>query len=106
MDEEKNIVLLTDEDGAESEYEYLSTVEMDGKLYAVMMPHDEALEDSDEREVIVLAIVRDDDGSDGFVTLEDEDEMERVFELFLNQMDAEEAQDEEADTDEDGEIED
>ena len=94
-DLDDNIVELTDEDGVTSLFEYQATIEMDGEEYIVLMElpgqtDEEEDEDEDEGEVVILKIAQDDKGEDIYVSLEDEDEMEKVFDLFLAHLDEEE----------------
>ena len=78
-EEDDNIVVLTDEDGTELEFELCDTVEYDGKEYAIMLPVDESSE-----EAVILEIQEADDGSEDtlFIAVDDEDILDRVFEIF------------------------
>ena len=75
MDNE-NIFMLTDEDGSETEYEFLSLIPYGGKDYAVMMATAE-----DEEDVLILS-VEEENGEEFLETVVDEDVLEAVFELF------------------------
>jgi putative Holliday junction resolvase len=81
MDEE-NVVELVDEDGQSVRFEHLMTIEHEGDLY-VMLTALEATPDTDEDEVFILRIEKDDQGEDCYVTVEDEDVLQAVFEKFV-----------------------
>lgn len=85
MSEERDdVVVLLDEDGGEVEFEHLDTVELNGNEYIVLLPLDEAeAEDgSDADEIVILKIEHDADGEDSFISVEDEEELNSVFEEF------------------------
>lgn len=76
QDEMDNIIVLTDDEGNDVEFEWLDTIEMNDKSYVVVLPTEE-----DEEEVVILKIEPEDD-EDTFVGLDDEDEINAVFEAF------------------------
>ena len=71
-----NVIVLTDEDGNDVEFEWLDTVEMNDNTYVVVLPADE---ESDE--VVILKMEKNDE-EETFVGLEDEKEINEVFEEF------------------------
>jgi uncharacterized protein YrzB (UPF0473 family) len=91
MDEERDdIVVLVDENGDEVEFEHIDTIEMNGNEYVVLVPYDEEdSEEQDEEEVIILKVEHNEDGEDSFVTVEDEEELDTVFEEFQARMEEE-----------------
>ena len=74
-EEEMNLVELADEDGNITNCEIYDIVEFEGKTYALLLP----LEDGSEAdpELIVLEYVEEGDEA-SFVSIEDEDEFNRV----------------------------
>ena len=78
-----NIVILNDEDGNEVKFEFLDVVELDDEEYVVLLPVTEAGEE-EEGEVVILKIEDTDDDSEeeSYVSVEDEDTLNRVFEIF------------------------
>ncbi|NLM75223.1 MAG: DUF1292 domain-containing protein [Clostridiaceae bacterium] len=90
MDYHNEIIELTGEDGDTIKCEYLDTVLMDDEEYVVLLPLDEEhdCEDCDEceTEVIIMKIERGDD-EEYLVPVEDDDELERAFEAFQEQID-------------------
>jgi len=89
MDEERDdIVVLIDENGEEVEFEHIDTIEMNGNEYVVLVPLDED-DEQDEEEVVILKIEHNEDGDDTFVTIDDDDELEEVFNEFQARMEEE-----------------
>ncbi len=85
MSEERDdIVVLVDENGNEVEFEHLDTIGMNGNEYVVLLPLDdeESDDEQDVDEVVILRIEHGEDGEDSFVTVDDEDELDSVFEEF------------------------
>lgn len=77
FDELDNKIILNDEDGNEVEFEFLDVVEVDGTEYVVLLP----VEEADKGEVAIFRI--EGEGEDeSYVSLEDEEEAEKVFEAF------------------------
>lgn len=71
-----NIIVLTDEDGNDVEFEWLDTLEMNDNTYVVVVP---AEEDADE--VVILKMEKEED-EETFIGLDDENEINEVFEEF------------------------
>ena len=79
-----NIISITDEDGVEYELEVLSSVEYRGTEYLALIPAD-ADDDAEELEVSILKSVMD--GGDPLLeTVEDEQELETVYDLLMQSM--------------------
>lgn len=77
FDELDNKIILNDEDGNEVEFEFLDVVELDGVEYVVLLP----VEEAEKGEVVIFRI--EGEGEDeSYVSLEDEEEAERVFQAF------------------------
>ena len=75
-EEVESIMRLTDEDGKDVEFEWLDTIEMKDNTYVVVVP---AEEETDE--VVILKMEKEDE-EETFVGLEDENEINEVFEEF------------------------
>ena len=86
MDNEfgKNTVVLTDENGQEIELEHLDTVEYKGTTYMAFIPAEMSVEDSSE---LIIMKVEEEDGEDILVTLDDEDELDEMFQIFSERLD-------------------
>lgn len=74
--EEMDVVVLTDDEGNDVEFEWLDTVEYNGNQYIVVIPTDDDAED-----VVILRMEKNDEG-ETFVGLEDEKEVNEVFDVF------------------------
>ena len=74
-DEEMNLVELSDEEGNVTSCEIYDIVEFEGKTYAMLLPVEE--ENEEEPELIVLEYIEENDEGT-FVSIEDEDEFNRV----------------------------
>lgn len=90
-----NIISITDEDGVEYELEVLSSVEYQGTEYLALTPAD-ADDDAEELEVSILKSVMEGD-EPILVAVEDEKELETVYDLLMQSMfdDEEDYEDEE-----------
>lgn len=93
MSEERDdVVVLVDENGEEVEFEHLDTIEMNGSEYVVLLPvemEEEQEEDSDTDEVLILKIEHNEEGEDSFISVDDERELNMVFEEFKVRMEDE-----------------
>lgn len=84
-----NIVILNDEDGNEVKFEFLDLVEYEDEQYVVLLPMSEENEDEEEDgEVVILKLEDTDDDSDeeSYVSVEDEDVLMKVFEIFKDKF--------------------
>ena len=84
MDQEYDVISITDEDGVEYELEILSTVTYRGAEYLALTPVD-APEDAEEVEVSILKSVTE-DGEPLLVAVEDEEELEAVYGLLMDSL--------------------
>ena len=75
-----NIIVLNDENGEEIEFEFLDLIEFEGEEYVVLLPHDEE-EEADE---VVILKLEDTDSEDveSYVSVDDEDVLQAVFNIF------------------------
>ena len=79
--EQVALITLTDEDGIETEYEYLDTIDYKNKTYCVLYPN----VDSDQEDYIILEITETDDPEyDEYRGVPDEKTMLAVFEIYKN----------------------
>ena len=87
--EQENVVELVDEDGNSVRFEHLMTLEHKGKPYICLVPLD-PMEDVSEDELVILRIESDDEGNDVYTTVEDDAELDAVFEKYLEIAEADE----------------
>ncbi len=82
-----DFMTIVDEDGTEFELEVLTTVEYNGATYLAVTPAtDEEIEDL---EVSILKSVEEDEGDPILCAIEDEAELEAVYNLIMDQLYAE-----------------
>ena len=82
--EEMNLVELSDEEGNVTNCEIYDIVEFEGKTYALLLPTDETSEE--EPELIVLEYIEENEEGT-FVSIEDEDEFNRVCDYIESLVD-------------------
>ena len=83
---EDNIIVLNDENGEETRFEFLDLIELDNEEYVVLLPVEETEEGPGE--VVILKVEDTDDGSeeDSYVSVESEETLNRVFEIFKDKF--------------------
>ena len=79
-----DFITIVDEDGTEYELEVLSTIEYNGAEYLAVVPAVDADEDVD-LEVSILKNVEE-DGEAILCAIEDDDELETVYNLIMDQL--------------------
>ena len=89
--EQENVVELVDEDGNTVRFEHLMTLEYEGKPYICLVPLD-PMEDVSEDELVILRIDTDEEGNDVYATVDDEAELDAVFEKYLEIAEADEGE--------------
>ena len=84
-----NFITLTDEDGNEFELEYIDALEQDGQTYMAFFP---AVEEDAAEEDLGLVILKSImvDGEEQLSTLDSDEELNRVYDLFMEQLLADE----------------
>ena len=76
-----NIIVLNDENGEEVPFEFLDLIELDGEEYVVLLPVEE--EDTDADEVVILRLEdTESEDEESYVSVEDEEVLNKVFEMF------------------------
>ncbi len=80
MDDE--IYTLTDEDGNENQFELIGQKEIDGATYLALVPIDE----NDDEEYVILKVEQDENGEEVLATINDDDEFERVADIFDDEL--------------------
>lgn len=87
---ESEVYTLTDENGDEHDFELLAQAEIEGVTYLAMIPVEEQDEEADTFEYIILKGQTDENGEDVYLTIDDDDEFEKVADYFddlLSQID-------------------
>ena len=87
-------ISLTDEDGNEFELEVLDTIEFEGSTYTVFLPADiDSMSTDDHDYGFVILKCVEENGEELYGSVDDEEELERVYEFYMDMV--EEAGDEE-----------
>ena len=83
-----NFITLTDEDGNEIELEYVDAIEVDGQTYMAFFPtvDDEADEAAAEEFGLVILKSITENGEELLSTLDSDEELNRVYDLFREQL--------------------
>jgi uncharacterized protein YrzB (UPF0473 family) len=76
-EEEVSILTLTDENGADIDFEYLDCVEYQGKEYLVLMPVEE-----ESNEIVILEVEPVDEENENYLAVSDEDVLDAVYAIF------------------------
>ena len=87
-----DFITIVDEDGTEFELEVLSTLEYNGAQYMAVIPAGSE-EEAAELEVSILKSVEE-DGEPILCAIEDEEELEAVYSLIMDELYADEGDDE------------
>ena len=79
-DELDNIIILNDEEGNETEFEFLDLIEYEGEEYVVLLP----VEESDDAGEVVILKLEDTASEDeeSYVSVDDDEILNKVFEIF------------------------
>ena len=84
-----NFVTLTDDEGNDIELEYVDALEHNGTTYMAFFPVvEEDGEDEENEEEYGLVILKSqmENGEEFLVTVDDEEEIDKVYDLFMEQM--------------------
>ena len=77
QEEESSILSLTDENGEETQFEYLDCIEYNGKEYLVLLPAEE-----DANQIVILEIEPVDEENENYVAVESEETLDKVYAIF------------------------
>ena len=77
QEEETNLLTLTDENGADTTFEYLDVIEYEGKEYLILLPADD-----ESGEIVILEIEPVDEENENYLSVNDEVLLNAVYDLF------------------------
>ncbi len=77
MDNEENIIILTDDEDHDTPFQLLDDITLDGVRYAVLASLDE-----DDEDVLILRVEQGEDG-DAYLPEEDEAVLQRVLDTYI-----------------------
>ena len=75
QEEEQSILTLTDENGVDTNFEYLDCIELEGIEYLVLMPED-------SNEIVILEVQPVDEENENYVAVESEEILDQVYGIF------------------------
>ena len=76
-EEEVSVLTLTDENGADVNFEYLDCIDYEGKEYLVLLPMEE-----DAAELVILEVEPVDEENENYLAVEDEATLNAVYGIF------------------------
>lgn len=76
-EEAPEVLTLVDENGEETEFEYLDSIDYQDKEYLVLMPAGEA-----ETQVVILEVQPVDEETENYLSVEDEATLDAVYGIF------------------------
>ena len=79
-----DLVTVSDDDGNVFMLEHLDTIEIENIFYAAFLPADTDEEDDDYGMVILKAV--EENGENFFVSVDDDDLLDRLYELFMERL--------------------
>ena len=77
LQEEESILTLTDENGVETQFEYMDCIEYEGKEYLVLIPLEE-----DANQLVILEVEPVDEENENYLAVEDEAILDAVYAIF------------------------
>ena len=82
-------ITVTDEDGKEIVLEFIDALEHDGQMYQAFFPAELEGEEDPDSGLVILNVVQE-NGEELLSTLDTEEELEMVYELFMQLLFADE----------------
>ncbi len=77
QEEESPIFTLTDENGVDTDFEYLDCVEYNEKEYLVLLPVDD-----EESGIVILEVEPVDEENENYISVQDTDILNAVYGIF------------------------
>ena len=79
-------ITVTDDDGREIVLEFVDALEHEGGMYQAFFPAETDGEEEDPDSGLVILKVIHEDGEDLLSTLDSEEEAEKIYELFMENL--------------------
>ena len=77
-----DFITIVDDDGQEFELEVLDTMDYNGETYTAFLPADMDENDPDYG-MIILRVVQDENGDDLYESIDDEEQLQDVYDHFM-----------------------
>ena len=95
-----DFITLEDEDGSEFELEHIDTLEHNGETYMLFLPAD--MDEDDPDFGFVILKVTEENGEELLGSIDDDAELNAIYDIFMERMFAEDEDGQDEDTPEDG----
>lgn len=89
-----DFITITDEDGNEFELEHVETIVYKEQVYMAFFPADTGEETDDEDTGLIILKIVNVDGEEQLSTLDSEEELEEVYDQFMEELFREEDEEE------------
>ena len=76
-EEEVSVLTLTDENGNDTQFEYLDCIDYEGKEYLVLIPAEE-----EANEIVILEVEPVDEENENYLAVTDEAVLDAVYDIF------------------------
>ena len=77
QEEESSLISLTDENGVETEFEFLDCIVYNEVEYLVLIPNQE-----DANEIVILEVQPVDEENENYIAVDDENILNTVYDIF------------------------
>ena len=77
QEEDVSTLTLTDENGEDTEFEYLDCIGYDGKEYLILLPLDD-----EENSIVILEVEPVDEETENYLSVTDTDVLNAVYSIF------------------------
>ena len=77
QEEESSLLTLTDENGVETEFEFLDCITYNEVEYLVLIPAEE-----DANEIVILQVQPVDEENENYIAVDDENVLNAVYDIF------------------------
>ena len=77
LEDEVSTLTLTDENGVDTEFEYLDCIEYENKEYLILLPLDD-----EESGIVILEIEPVDEENENYLSVDNEQTLNAVFAIF------------------------
>ncbi|MDY3780637.1 MAG: DUF1292 domain-containing protein [Candidatus Faecousia sp.] len=90
-----DFITIVDEDGTEYELEVLSTLEYNGQTYMAVIPASDGSGESDLQLEVSILKSTEEDGEPLLTAIDDEEELKAVYDLIMDELYAEDEEEDE-----------
>ena len=88
--EDERVIELVDDEGDKERFIFITTVEHEGRQFAIMTPEEEG-ENEDEQAIVILELLGDEESDEmELVSVDDDDLAETVFNKYMAMVEEEE----------------